>query len=325
MKPLESARRSAREPTAESDTLERMTASPCLRMVNGVAGLSLVLLGSACAGPSRITFVNNERPNASSGAQGLHSSPATHHAPPSGGADLPNDDEVVEPSMPAADTKQERALVHIHGPKGMVCSGVVLGPRLVATSQRCLRAEAKGLKEIATDREYRVEIASSTLTWTTRRAKYAAVPDCRMQELDLSILVLAESLPWVEPLKIASAPGIGAKVRALGFGHCAGQKQTMKERIGTVRNVDSEGVVIDVPLCKGDTGGPVIDGLDGDVIGVISRRDDPEGSPLRTTTIARLDTTLARDLLAQAKLLADGAEISKLHGVSCKPGPTASP
>ena len=55
--------------------------------------------------------------------------------------------------------------------------------------------------------------------------------------------------------KVASAPGTGAKVQALGFGHCAGQKENLKERIGTVRNRDSEAVVIDVPLCKGDTGG----------------------------------------------------------------------
>ena len=36
-----------------------------------------------------------------------------------------------------------------------------MGPRLVATAQRCLKGEPKGLKEIPADREYRVEIASS--------------------------------------------------------------------------------------------------------------------------------------------------------------------
>lgn len=298
---------------------------PCSRIVFTFGALSLLLAGaSACGGPSQVTFVNNERPNTGSGAQGLQASSAAHRETPNGGQDLPNDDVVIEPLKPAAESKQERALVHIHGPNNVVCSGVVLGPRLVATAQRCLRGEAKGLKEIAADREYRVEIASSALTWTNRRARYAVVPDCRFRELDLGILVLAEPVPWVQALKIVSAPGTGATVRALGFGHCAGQKETMKERIGTVRNRDSEGVVIDVPLCKGDTGGPVIDGTDGEVIGLISRRDDPDGSPLRTTTITRLDTTTARDLLAQAKQLADGMEISKLQGVSCSPGPTAA-
>ena len=79
----------------------------------------------------------------------------------------------------------------------------------------------------------------------------------------------------------------------------------------------SESVTIDLALCKGDVGGPVIDGLDGEVIGLISHRDSPEGSPLKTTTIARLDTGPARNLLAQAKLLADGTAASKLPPIAC--------
>lgn len=266
-----------------------------------------------------MSFVNNERPNQQSGAQGLQSNNAAHHVAPHGGTtELPNDDVVIEPEHPLAGSKQERALVHIHGPGDTVCSGVMLSPRLVATAQRCLRGEPKGLHEIPADREYRIEIASSALTWTSRRPKYAVLPNCKWHELDLGILVLSEPAPWVVGLKVASAPGTGAKVQALGFGHCAGQKESIKERRGTVRNRDSEAVVIDVPLCKGDTGGAVVDGLDGDIIGVISHRDDPEGSPLRTTTIARLDTTEARELLDQAKQLAEGTDAAKLAGVTCK-------
>lgn len=281
-----------------------------------LAALVCVATVVACAHPSQVSFVSNERPNSASGAQGLPAATAAHHQAHNT-PELPNDDVVVEPERPAVGTKQERALVHIHGPNG-VCSGVVLGPRLIATAQRCLEGEAKGLKEIAPSREYRIEVASSTLTWTSRRAKFAVLPDCRWHELDLGILVLGEPVSWVVPLKVASAPGTGGIVQALGFGHCAGQKENIKERVGTVRNRDSEAIVIDVPLCKGDTGGAVVDGRDGDIIGIISHRDDPEGSPLRTTTIARLDTTDARELLAQARQLADGADATKLAGVVCK-------
>jgi hypothetical protein len=292
-----------------------MPGSPS-RIAFALAGAVSVAMASACAGPTQVSFVSNERPNSASGAQGLPAATAAHHeahATP----ELPNDDVILEPEHPAVGTKQEKALVHIHGPNG-VCSGVVLGPRLVATAQRCLKGEPKGLKEIAAEREYRIEIASSTLTWTNRRAKFAILPDCRWHELDLGILVLAEPVPWVVPLKVASAPGTGGKVQALGFGHCAGQKESIKERLGTVRNRDSDAIVIDVPLCKGDTGGAVVDGADGDIIGIISHRDDPEGSPLRTTTIARLDTPGARELLSQAKQLAEGADATKLQGVACK-------
>jgi hypothetical protein len=228
------------------------------------------------------------------------------------------EDDRIEPEHPAAETKQERALVHIHGPKDTVCSGVVLGLRIVATAQRCLRGIGKGATALGADREYRIEIASSTLTWTNRRAKYAVLPQCDEAELDVAILVLEEPVPALAiPLKVASAPNTGAHVQALGFGHCTGAA-VMKERTGTVRSRVSQAIVIDVPLCKGDVGGPVIDGRDGEVVGLISHRDDPEGSPLKTTTIARLDTTWARDLIAQSKLLAEGVETTQVQPVACR-------
>jgi len=289
-----------------------------LSVARALVGGGLVLVGSACAGPSQVSFVSTERPSAAGAPQGLTSNASAHHGHPNGAHDLPNDSEVVEPERPAADTTQERALVHIHGPDGLVCSGVVLGPRIIATAQQCLKGEGRGATLLPAGREYRVEIASSTLTWTNRKAKYAIVPGCDWEDLDVALLVLSEAAPWVQPLKVASAPGTGARVQALGFGHCAGRAITMKERVGVVRSRVSEAVVIDVATCKGDTGGPVVDGTAGEIIGLISHRDDPEGSPLRTTTIARLDTTSARALLTQAQQVADGADVTKSQAVACK-------
>lgn len=281
---------------------------------------SIVIVLMACSHPSQVSFVNTDRPNNVGGSQGLPGATAAHVDDPNGWSrELPGDDVVVEPEHPLADTKPERALVHIHGPDNMICSGVVLGPKLVATAQRCTKGEKKGVTTLAAPREYRVEVASSSLTWTNRQAKYVVKPECDWNELDMAVLVLADTAPaLVTPLKVASAPGTGAKVQALGFGHCAGEPRNPKERSGVVRSIVSETIVIDVPLCKGDTGGPVLDGREGEVVGLISHRDDPEGSPLRTTTIARLDTTSARNLVAQAKLLGEGGEVSKVQAVSCK-------
>jgi V8-like Glu-specific endopeptidase len=278
--------------------------------------LSTTLLGCG-PGRSQVSFVSNERPSGYAAAQGGPPPSAAHQENPNGSVDL-GEDDFVEPEHPAADSKQERALVHIHGPKDMVCSGVVVGPRLVATAQRCLHGHDKGATTLGPDRPYRVEIASSTLTWTNRRVKYAVLPQCDETELDVAILVLEEPAPaLVVPLKIVSAPNTGATVQALGFGHCKGSK-TLKERNGTVRSRVSQAFVIDVPLCKGDVGGPIIDGRDGEVIGLISHRDDPEGSPLRTTTISRLDTTWVRDLIKQARLLSEGGETAKVQSVACR-------
>jgi hypothetical protein len=65
-------------------------------------------------------------------------------------------------------------------------------------------------------------------------------------------------------------------------------------------------------------GGPVIEGRDGAVIGLISHRDDPEGSPLKTATIARLDATHALALVKEATALADGGDRSKFRAIACR-------
>lgn len=285
-------------------------------------GIGLVVLAGCAGAGERVSFVSNEQPNGNYNGQGTVSKSAAHQESPNGGAsrtmDLGEDDQ-IEPEHPAASTKQERALVHIHGPK-RVCSGVVLAPKLVATAQRCLREMPKGVLTLqGPEQELRVEVASSAMTWTNRRAKYAAIPACEEGELDVALLVLEEAVPsFVVPLSIVSAPDVGARVQALGFGHCPGSKERMTEKVGAVRSRVSDSVVIDVPLCRGDAGGPVVDGNAGEVIGVISRRDNPVDSPLKTTAIARLDTGNARGLLDLGKALADGGDAAKLKPVACR-------
>lgn len=288
-----------------------------------VMSLALVGLLACEGGHSPVKFVSAEQPNGNYNAQGPVSRNEAHRESPNGGEssrkrDL-GEDDLVEPQHPVAETKQERALVHIHGPAGRVCSGVVIGPRIVATAQRCFRGMDKGVLSLGAEHEFRVEVASSAATWTSRRAKYAVVPNCEEQAMDVALIVLEEPVPaLVVPLTLVSAPDVGAHVQALGYGHCAGSKEHMTDRVGSVRSLDSDNVVIDVPLCRGDVGGPVIDGNAGAVLGVISHRDNPVDSPLKTTAIARLDTTNVRDLIAQAKTLADGGDSTKLTAVACR-------
>lgn len=266
-------------------------------MRSAVALVLLVGCGSSPSSPP-VSFVNTERPTGYNGSVA-----PTGLAPTTRDSD---DDDFAEPEHPAAATKQERAMVHIHGPKGVICSGVVVGPKLVATAQRCVRDLPRGATALDAEHEFRVEVASSTLTWTNRKAKMAVLPRCDEGELDVAILVLEEAVPaLVVPLQVASAPDAGARVNALGFGHCPGSKPAA-ERMVTVRSRAGAKVVVDMPLCKGDVGGPVIDGREGEVIGLISQRDDPEGSPLKTTAVARLDTTGSRHLVTQAQRLAEG-------------------
>src|SRR5213082_3189362 len=99
-----------------------------------IAALVVFACAACGGGPTQVQFVSNERPSSQGGA---------HHEHPNGTVTLPNDEQVVEPEHPLAETKQERALVHIHMPDGTVCSGAILGARFVATSQQCVKGEAK--------------------------------------------------------------------------------------------------------------------------------------------------------------------------------------
>ncbi len=109
-----------------------------------------------------------------------------HHTHQDDSLDLPDDVQIVEPAHPAAETEAERSLVHVHA-NGHVCSGVALSPKLVATAHQCVAQNARG--PVAGE-GMRVEIATSTLTWTERGVAEVLVPACDWQTVDLAVLVL---------------------------------------------------------------------------------------------------------------------------------------
>jgi hypothetical protein len=236
--------------------------------------------------------------------------------PREGNVEAAPDEKIVEPEHPLVDTKPARATVHVHTPRA-VCSGVVLGPRLVATARHCLARDLKGVQPIATDKEeYKIEIASSNLTWTSRRVSQTVTAACDRHGLDVAVLVLSEAAAWTEPLRVTSAPGPGAKVEALGFGRCKASESGSRQRVVISR--ESDEFVLDTPFCRGDMGGPVVDGREGDLVGIVSHNDDPPGSPRKTTSIARLDTTPARALVAQAGRVADGKAAKDETPIACE-------
>lgn len=255
---------------------------------------------SACG---HVGFVNNERP----GLSGTHAVAAT--APRLEDPDAESNGE--EPEHPLVDTKQERAMVHVHVGEN-ACAGVALGPRVIATSRRCLR-QAQGVHSLE-KKEVRVELPSSSLTWTQRAGSHVLVPGCERRDLDVALVVLAEAAPWIEPLGIASAPGPGATVEAIGFDKCDGAKGTKRAHV-----VDRAGgeIVLDRGLCRGDAGGPVVEIAGGTLVGIQSRRKGPRDSPRKETTVTRFDTTPVRELVDQAKSVTEGADVALMKPVAC--------
>lgn len=231
--------------------------------------------------------------------------------------ELPSDEEIVEPAHPAVGSTQERALAHVHTPRG-VCSGVVVAPRVVVTAHQCLGDEAGGISAVAPNAKFYVEVASSTLTWTRRQVSYAVTPSCVWEKLDIAALVLAEPIEWVQPLQVTTSPPPGRTLQALGFGRCSGETRGIAHRTGELLRREGDALVVDLPLCKGDVGGPVVDSASSDLLGIISHQDDPDTTPRRTTTIVRLDTTPTRAVVAQAQKLAASPDGVKLEAVACE-------
>ena len=275
--------------------------------------LFLALLGLGC-GATQVKVVGAADPEYEQVERSPK--PQAAHAHRDSTIELPSDEQIVEPDHPAVGTQQERALVHIHTPKG-VCSGVVVAPRLVLTAHQCVAPDARGPIQVGADAPHRVEVASSTLTWTNRIATHAVVPACEWAKLDVAVLILKEPVEWVQPLKVAMAPGPGGGVQALGFGRCVGETRGISSRTGPVIASEDDAIVIDIPLCKGDVGGPVVERAAGDLVGVVSHQDDPDDSPRHTTTIMRFDTTATRALFEQAAQIVKGDDPAKLAPIAC--------
>jgi len=269
---------------------------------------ALSFLTVAC-GATQLGIANYEDPK----AQGAATSVAHTHNDST--IELPADEQVVEPEHPMVQTPQERATAHVHTPKS-TCSGIVVGPKLVITAHQCV-GDLTGVTAVTDKDAFRVEVASTSLTWTARHVAYVITPACEWQKLDAAILVLDEPADWIVPLKAASAPSPGANVQALGFGRCRGESRASAQRSGQVVERQSDAVEVEIGLCKGDIGGGFVDAAAG-LLGIVSHQDDPDNASRRTTTAFRVDTEPVRHLFAAAESLQKGDDAKKITAPACQ-------
>ena len=290
----------------------------------------LVICSAACAGPVSV-LGRDDRPT----PPPAHPVDAAVHAHNDTTIELPEDALSVEPAQPTVGSLQERALAHVHTPKGG-CSGVVIAPQIVLTAHQCIGGEADGIVTIASgasgapaatgassasslpDSQFYLEVATSASTWTRRQISFVITPACAWERLDMAALVVSEPIEWVKPLTVSPSPAPGQNLQALGFGHCAGETHGITNRFGALTRRESDALVIDVPLCRGDVGGPLVDPRSGALFGIISHQDDPDNAPRHTTTGYRLDTNTARAVVAQASALVAHPEVKQREAVACE-------
>jgi Trypsin len=252
----------------------------------------LLLVVLASCGATQLGVANYEDPRTAGGGPHRHNDDTI---------DLPDDESAAEPEHPMVQSVQERATAHVHTPKD-ICSGMVIGPNEVMTAHQCM-PDVMGVVPVTDKDAWRVEVASTSLTWTARHVSFVVTPNCEWKKLDAAVLVLDEPADWIVPLKVSTAPSSGATVQAMGFGRCRNERRRISERTGQVLEREADALEVDIGLCQGDVGGGFVDTAAG-LVGIVSHQDDPDNADKHTTTGFRVDTSAVRRLLDVAATVA---------------------
>lgn len=208
---------------------------------------------------------------------------------------------------------------------GTTCSGTLVAEDLVLTAHHCVSVH-EGSRILAKDMqpdELTVEFGSGYFPVAEVAVRAILAPNCGYAAGagDLAVLVLSRRLYGARKLQPAleRLPHEGDEVSHLGFGRCALSNDGiyLKHRpSGKVDFVSQTAFRVNVPLCPGDSGGPVIARDTDELIGVVSAgaMDGVETSPDRVE-YARLD--YFRGLFANAARVAVGTPLSELPPVDC--------
>jgi hypothetical protein len=225
---------------------------------------------------------------------------------------------------------EEDFVVRIVAP-ATTCSGSLIAEDLVLTAHHCISVrDGKGrmLPADLDPEQLTVELGSGHFPWAELPVKTIVSPACGHAAGlgDLAILVLPKRLRGVRQVQPAldREPQAGDEVSHIGFGRCALSEDGiyLKHRAsGHVDLVTKSSFRVNVPLCPGDSGGPVMLHASRVLIGVVSAgaMDGNEASPDRVE-FTRIDQF--RNLFANAARVAAGTPISELPPVDC---PIAQP
>jgi len=240
-----------------------------------------------------------------------------------GQTDLGDLDLLLVPSVGLASPGD--AVVRVVGPQ-MTCSGVLLADDLVLTAHHCVverDRHGEFTRTLVVPASIEVQLGGDYLAWGNVGPRAILAPPCGEAggRGDVAILILERKLVGISTIPLREqAPRAGQLVSTIGFGRCALSAEGIRrrERECSAIAVVSPGVFeAEASVCPGDSGGPALDRLTHEIVGVVSLSAmDYDEATLGRSVFARVDG-MPR-LLAYARLVADGADPTDLPPLSCE-------